>query len=284
MTAAVLQQTSHRHRNISFAVVVFCCIAFFSGAASAAISWKNVATFTTLTNNQMCYTDGTNIVCDSSAPTLLGGNVGIGTTTPATLLQVKGGITGVNLVVNGDGVGADYPASGNFWTLQQTNTANDFEITRNGYANIFSIERSTNNVLINGGNVGIGTTAPDALLHTVASDSNATAYSVLSQNASTDTPYVDGTLNVVNSTTTSHPTFGGFDYVILNPSAASSASASGRQSEVVIPSTATYGTTGFLYASQAKALSQSAANLTGIVGVNTYATNAGTGTRLGHRR
>jgi hypothetical protein len=88
MIAAVLQQTPHRHRNISFAVAVFCCIAFFSGAASAAVSWKNIATFTTLTNNQMCYTDGTNIVCDSSAPTLLGGNVGIGTASPASTLEV----------------------------------------------------------------------------------------------------------------------------------------------------------------------------------------------------
>ena len=92
MTAAVPQQTPHRHRNISFAVTVFCCIAFFSSAASAAISWKRVGTVTTLTNNQMCYTDGTNVVCDSSAPTLLGGNVGIGTTTPDDTLTVKGDV------------------------------------------------------------------------------------------------------------------------------------------------------------------------------------------------
>jgi hypothetical protein len=104
MTGAVLQKTPHRRRNISFAVAVFCCVAFFSGAASAAISWKRVGTVTTLTNNQLCYTDGTNVVCDSSAPTLLGGNVGIGTTTPGDTLTINGDV--------GYMLGADYTTTG----------------------------------------------------------------------------------------------------------------------------------------------------------------------------
>jgi hypothetical protein len=35
MTAAVPQQTPHRHQNVLLAVAVFCCIAFLSGPASA---------------------------------------------------------------------------------------------------------------------------------------------------------------------------------------------------------------------------------------------------------
>jgi hypothetical protein len=89
MIAAVLQKTHHRHQKVLFAVAVFCCIAFFSGAASAAISWKRVGTVTTLTNNQMCYTDGTNVICDSSAPTISSGLVGIGSVGPITSLDMS---------------------------------------------------------------------------------------------------------------------------------------------------------------------------------------------------
>ena len=58
------------------------------------MSWKRVGTVTTLTNNQLCYTDGTNVICDSTAPTNLSGNIGIGSTNPVNLLDIgtSGGI------------------------------------------------------------------------------------------------------------------------------------------------------------------------------------------------
>jgi hypothetical protein len=47
---------------------------------------------TTLTNNQICKTDGTNVICDSTTPTVSASNfLGIGTTAPASLLSVYGG-------------------------------------------------------------------------------------------------------------------------------------------------------------------------------------------------
>jgi hypothetical protein len=186
MTAAVPQQTPHRHRNISFAVTVFCCIAFFSSAASAAISWKRVGTVTTLTNNQMCYTDGTNVVCDSSAPTLLGGSVGIGTTSPYETLTVGGlATTGKAVINNASGQGAFTDTNSMFGLTSASDTYTQMEFWQSGQASAlighkpddpnFYITNNYSSVglgsaaysitLTKTGNVGIGTTSPATLLH-----------------------------------------------------------------------------------------------------------------------
>jgi hypothetical protein len=56
----------------------------------SAYQWNRVATDTTLTDGQLCKTDGTNIVCDSTTPTIVSGMVGIGTTRPLQPLDVNG--------------------------------------------------------------------------------------------------------------------------------------------------------------------------------------------------
>lgn len=98
MNAAVPQQTPHRHQNGLFAVAVFCCVTLTNGAATAQVSWKHIGTVTTLTNGQLCKTDGTQIICDTTTPTIASGLVGIGTTLPSQLLTVGGNIdiTGTN--------------------------------------------------------------------------------------------------------------------------------------------------------------------------------------------
>jgi hypothetical protein len=78
-----------RRYGMAASIAAFCCAVFVSGAAFAQISWKRVGTVTTLTNGQLCKNDGTNIVCDSTTPTISGGNVGIGTTAPSTALNIS---------------------------------------------------------------------------------------------------------------------------------------------------------------------------------------------------
>jgi hypothetical protein len=68
-------------------LTAFCCFLLIPAPASA-YQWNRVATDTTLTANQLCKTDGTNIVCDSTTPTILGNNVGIGTTNPSADLHI----------------------------------------------------------------------------------------------------------------------------------------------------------------------------------------------------
>lgn len=74
-----------------------CCAALLISAlprdSFAAAQWRRVGTVSgTLTANQFCYTNGTDIVCDTNAPTLSGMNVGIGTTSPGATLDVNGSV------------------------------------------------------------------------------------------------------------------------------------------------------------------------------------------------
>ena len=55
-------------------------------------SWKRVGTVTTLTNGQLCKTDGTNVICDNTTPFIDGSNnVGIGTNSPQSMLHIYNG-------------------------------------------------------------------------------------------------------------------------------------------------------------------------------------------------
>jgi hypothetical protein len=70
------------------AAAAFCCVVLTSGAASAQVNWKRVGTVTTLTSGQLCKTDGTNVICDSTTPSISASNfVGIGSTAPVVSLD-----------------------------------------------------------------------------------------------------------------------------------------------------------------------------------------------------
>ncbi len=74
--------------RVVFAAAVFCCAVLTSGAASAQVNWKRVGTVSTLTNGQLCKTDGTNVICDSTTPSISASNfVGIGSTAPVVSLD-----------------------------------------------------------------------------------------------------------------------------------------------------------------------------------------------------
>ncbi len=74
--------------RIALCVGAFGCVVLTSGAASAQVkTWHRVGTVTTQTPGQICYTNGTDIVCDSNAPTLSGTSVGIGSTLPVVSLD-----------------------------------------------------------------------------------------------------------------------------------------------------------------------------------------------------
>ena len=77
-------------RRYGRGLAVFCCVALMSGAASATVEWGRIGEVTTLTSGQLCKNDGKYIICDSTTPTISGGAVGIGTTSPnaSALLDV----------------------------------------------------------------------------------------------------------------------------------------------------------------------------------------------------
>ena len=81
-----------------------------------------------------------------------GGNVGIGTTSPAQLLQVKG-------------ANSDYPA------MRLSNDSANFDIMMTGssFNDALFTNRANGNIMFETtGNVGIGTTSPDAILEVAA--------------------------------------------------------------------------------------------------------------------
>jgi hypothetical protein len=91
------------------------------------------------------------------------GNVGIGTTSPATKLQVNFGDAGGNLVnLVGDGATAGTAIATNWSTGNAY-----FDIRLGGTTDTYTKMRVTN-----GGNVGIGTTSPAAKLHIESAGTN----------------------------------------------------------------------------------------------------------------
>lgn len=149
-------------------------MALMSGSASAQISWKRVGTVTTLTNGQLCKNDGTNIICDSTTPTILGGKVGIGTTSPSVLLDLYNGPGNfINLGEGNSGNGASLyftrksdGAQRPFLSMLPTLNAPNEDIilgSTSGMWNSVSLQTNGGRIFLNAaGNVGIGTTAPAA--------------------------------------------------------------------------------------------------------------------------
>jgi hypothetical protein len=111
-----------------------------------------------------------------------GGNVGIGTTSPATKLHVRGNVVsnrGVLCVADSSGSGSDsYPVI----TLYDSSDSqradigmfgNDFKITNYANGNLLLTTNSTERMRItSGGNVGIGTTNPSGKLDIIQSNGN----------------------------------------------------------------------------------------------------------------
>jgi ribosomal protein S11 len=125
------------------------------------------------------FTSGNWAVADASNNEFLSvdtnGNVGIGTTGPGAKLEVSSGTTGLNSIFTGSGgtdtyirvdggtsqqvgLGVDDTAGWN--SFVGTITDDDFDIRTNNAARV---------TVLNTGNVGIGTTAPDAALDVIGS-------------------------------------------------------------------------------------------------------------------
>jgi hypothetical protein len=167
-----------------------CCAALLIAAlpreaAAQAKTWHRIATVTTQTANQLCYTNGTDIVCDSNAPTLSGTSIGIGSTAPVSSLDISkmtdalalpGGSsaqrpTAVNGMIryNTGGVGSIEAYLNGAWTTLLNGAGGGSAAGSNGqvqFNNAGVLGASSNFVWDNtNGRVGIGTTGPGALLH-----------------------------------------------------------------------------------------------------------------------
>jgi hypothetical protein len=79
-----------RRYGMAASLAAFCCVALMSGAASAQVKFRRIGTVTTTINGQLCTNNGNDMVCDSTTPTISGGNVGIGSTTPGAKLTLTG--------------------------------------------------------------------------------------------------------------------------------------------------------------------------------------------------
>jgi hypothetical protein len=102
-----------------------------------------------------------------------GGNVGIGTTSPARLLNISGsGTDGTQLQINGTGDSAGIkliPVTGDNWEIQANTSSQFFIYNRTDSAYRFLIDSA--------GNIGIGTTAPAFPLD-VVSNSGASSLNI----------------------------------------------------------------------------------------------------------
>ena len=139
-------------------------------------SWKRVGTVdnSSLSGNSVCYWDSTSLVinCSATSPQIVGGNVGIGSTSPAALLDVAGtsrligsittNITGSTqcLHVNSSGV-----ISG---TGSECSAGSVTGSGSTGYDAIWTSPTTIGTGLIyeSGGQVGIGTATPLSVFNT----------------------------------------------------------------------------------------------------------------------
>ena len=180
--------------RVALCAVAFGCAVVTSGAASAQThQWSRVGVVSSLTSGQMCKTDGTFVICDSTTPTISGSQVGIGTTAPnaSALLDVfsttqgllpprvtatqeaaigtnsaMGGLVVYNTTANELDV---YNSSTNAWEAVGANAADAAGSTGQVQFNLNSsneLGASANLFWDNTNNrLGIGTTSPTKTLH-----------------------------------------------------------------------------------------------------------------------
>jgi hypothetical protein len=96
--------------------------------SALAVAWNRVGTVTTMTNGQICRTDGTNIICDNITPSILStGSVGIGTAAPIVSLDLSKRSDALALPV-----GSTEPTSPINGMIRYSTTYNDLESYING--------------------------------------------------------------------------------------------------------------------------------------------------------
>lgn len=125
-----------------------------------------------LTNRHLCFTDGSDVLCESPSPYLTsGGLLGIGTTNPQTELEVNGTVSATNFVGDGSGLtNINASAVSGLSTDRITSGTSNVTVANNGSVTI-STAGGQRMVVGTNGNVGIGTVTPSYQL-TVAGGTN----------------------------------------------------------------------------------------------------------------
>lgn len=132
----------------------------------------------------------------------------------------------------------------------------------------------------NGGNVGIGNTAPAAVLQTSAGNNTTTTFPI-TNGVTAANYYIGANINSTNFTTLagSTTTAANLNYTTLNPSSAlTSANLFGQYNQIIIPASATHSTTGTLIGTDSRVYNNGSANLGTMDGFRGLSDNYGTGT------
>ncbi|QDK37568.1 tail fiber domain-containing protein [Bdellovibrio sp. NC01] len=258
------------------------------GTYSGTGAYSNVSTITGSSSGLSVSAGGTN-----QDLTLSGTGTGVVKTGSVMTVTNSTASTGYNngaLVVSGGvGVNGNINASGNIATSGAVSGSTLYApqiyggTTASQNISIDSTSHATKGSILlasSGGNVGVGTATPNALLALNSTDANATGpYSIIAQTGVTNNVYVNGLANITSTTTTANSVYGSLNYVTFAPSANSSAEGSASQSEVVVPATSNVTLSNYLYGGQAKTVNLGSGNITGgMQAMYTYAANAGTGT------
>jgi hypothetical protein len=260
-----------------FTSLALLCLAACSLAHAAAAQTNGISS--SATNTTGLWANGTEYLHVGST-----GNVGIGTTSPNTTLQVNGSImmstgtcgssTAGSIQWNGSAL--QY-CNGSTWTTLAAG------IGGSGTTNYLARWTPNGTTLgigatyDNGTDVGIGTTVPLSPLETSAGNNTSNVYTTTLANVAFSI-YGTNTLNVSNITSLGGSTGGNVDDVIFTPAAASSSLVTARLSHAYIPAASSYGTTSSLYGDVSEAETYASSALGSMYGVQGIARTYGTGT------